>query len=349
MANSLAGPQWRNSSMPSGKIMITGTVKLEDGSPLPGSAAIKLVCGGAERTVAHTSILDDFGFETAALTDSGASGVVNGWNSLNSANGDASSGTHTNVNGNLNCDLRAELTGFSSSTINMNNPSAFDGSDVGVIWLHRLAHSNQNIVSITTLTAPKEAKKNFAQARDLMRVGKTKEAVTRYAKAVKIDPQFAEAWVGLGFAQYWMNSSDAAEKSVLTARDIDPKLPGIYQILGYIASDRKDWNTSAQYLSEAERLDPMASALPWFVSAVAYYQLHRFHDAETSIRQEMQLDTQHHYRRAQFLLGLILVARNEVAPGAQVLREYLASSPDPVDVTPANAMLRRISTLNAKK
>jgi hypothetical protein len=76
--------------------------------------------------------------------------------------------------------------------------------------------------------------------------------------------------------------------------------------------------------------------------------MHRFNEAEKSIRQEMQIDTERHYRRAQFLLGLILVARNEIITGTQALREYLAGAPDPGDVRTANAMLSRLALLAAK-
>jgi tetratricopeptide (TPR) repeat protein len=342
----LTSSSWRTYSVPS-KTLLTGSVKIDDGSALPGSAAIVLICGGSVRTVAHTSILDDFGFETVALSGSSSPGVANAWSLLSSANSDASSAMHS-LSGNSNCDLRAELSGFRSTTINLNNPAAFNGSDIGVIWLHRIAASGDHIVSITTLAAPKAAKKSFNKARTQAFAGKLKDAVSSFRKAVKIDPQFAEAWVGLGFAQYQLGLQDEAEKSVLKARDIDAKLPGIYQILGYLASDRKDWKTAALYLEEAERLNPESSALPWYISAVAYYQLHRFNEAEKSIRQEMQIDTQRRYRRAQFLLGMILVARNEILTGTQALREYLAGSPDPADVKPANAMLSRLALVAAK-
>jgi tetratricopeptide (TPR) repeat protein len=344
----LSSSSWRGSSMLAAKVMITGTVKLDDGSPLPGSAAIELVCGASARVVAHTNILDDFGFQTVASSGNGLAGIANAWSLLGSADADAASRLRGGFGGTTNCDLRAELSGFRSSRINLNNPPSFDGTSVGVIWLHRTARSGDNTVSITTLIAPKQARKNFDKARKLAFEGKTPEAISAFQKAVKIDPRFAEAWVGLAFAQYRMRLYDAAEKSALKAREIDPKLPGIYEILGYIASDRKDWKTAAQYLDEAERLNPRSSALPWYLSAVAYYQMRHFDEAERSIRQEMKLDTARHYRRAQFLLGLILVARNEVSTGAETLREYLAGSPDPADVKPANAMLNRLALIAAK-
>ena len=343
----LNSSSWRTPGMAGANVTITGAVKLDDGSPLPGSASILLICGGAVRTVAQTSIVDDFGFQMPALSGN-TSAITNVWSLLSSANGDATPGFHGSLSGNTNCDLRAELSGFRSSSINLNNPAAFNGTDVGVIWLHRLAAPGDEIVSITTLTAPKAAKKNFDKAHALALAGKVQDAVSSFQKAVKIDPRFAQAWVDLGFAQYQMRLRDAATKSVLTAREIDPKLPGIYQVLGYIAADRKDWKAAAQYLEQAERLNPASSALSWYLSAVAYYQLHRFNEAEQSIRQEMQLDRNRRYRRAQFLLGLIQVARNEIVTGAQTLREYLAASPDPQDVKTANAMLSRLDLIAAK-
>jgi tetratricopeptide (TPR) repeat protein len=338
----MSSSPWRSVSTQSAKVMITGVVKIDDGAALPGSAAIELICGAAGRIVAHTSVLDDFIFMTAGLSENHTAGISNTRSLLNSANG------NEGFSDNTDCDLRAQLSGFRSSTLNLNNRAAYDGTSVGVIWLHRISAARENLVSITTLTAPKNAAKNFEKGRELARMGKAPDAVSSFQKAVQIDPQFAEAWVGLGFAQYQMDAQDAAEKSVLKAREIDPKLPGIYQILGYMASDRKDWKAAAQYLEEAERLNPMSSALPWYISAVAYYEMHRFNDAEKSIRQEMQIDSERHYRRAQFLLGLILVARNEIITGTEALREYLAGAPDPRDVKTANAMLSRLALLAAK-
>jgi tetratricopeptide (TPR) repeat protein len=343
----LSSSSWRTSSRPAAKVMITGMVKLDDGSRLPGSAAIELMCGASGQIVAHTNILDDFRFETVAVSGNGLGGIRNAWNLLGGGDADAASRLNSSFGGG-NCDLRAELSGFRSSRINLNDPSSFDGTSVGVIWLHRTVRSGDNMVSITTLMAPKDARKNFDKGRALALEGKASKALSAFQKAVKIDPRFAEAWIGLGFAQYRMQSPEAAEKSALKAREIDRKLPGIYEILGYIASDRKDWKAAAQYLEEAERLNPGSSALPWYLSAVAYYQMRRFPEAEKSIRQEMQIDTARHYKRAQFLLGLILVARNEVITGAEALREYLAGSPDPGDVKPANAVLSRLALIAAK-
>jgi tetratricopeptide (TPR) repeat protein len=332
--------RWSSFTAPAAKIVLTGSVKIDDGSPLPGSVSIEVSCGGATYTVAHTNVLDDFGFQASGAGQLTPLAFGNAFSSLSGTNSDAASGIHP---GSTSCDLQAELAGFRSSVISLNNPMPFDGANVGVIWLHRVGRAEGgNMVSVTTLEAPKEAKKSFDKGKDLMRAGKLADAAVWLQKAVTIDPRFAEAWVNLGFVQYKRNQSDAAEASVLKARDIDPKLAGIYQILGYIASDRRDWSAAIGYLGEAERLNPLSSALPWYLSAVAYYQLHRFNEAERSIRQEIQIDSAQRFQRARFLLGLILVARNEISTGTQMLRDYLAASPDPEDVKVANSMLSRL-------
>lgn len=338
--NSITGAKWANTPQATLRTLLTGSVKIDDGSPLPGTARILLICGSTERTVARSNLLDDFGFQIGAPADAGTAGLGSAFSAFNNSNVDAASGTHSaNQDMMSNCELRAELSGYISSTINLMNPSAFDGSGVGVIWLHRIGEDAGPQVSITTLTAPKEAKKEFEKGKELARQLKFADAANCFRKAVKIHPQFAEAWMNLGVVQYRMNAVEDAQNSEWKAREIDPKLPGIYQILGYIAADKPDWSTAVRYLEEAERLNPVSSALPWYVSAFAYYQLHQFDNAERSIRQEIKLDPQSQFRRAKYLLGLILAAQNDGYGAAHALRDYLAATPDPRDVAKAKAML----------
>ena len=103
-----------------------------------------------------------------------------------------------------------------------------------------------------------------------------------------------------------------------------------------------------RYLEQAERLEPVSSVLPWFFSALAYYQLGRFEEAERSIRAEMKLDPQFQYRRSEYLLGLILIARHDTEQGGEMLRDYLASSPNPGDVDAAKTILSRLQSVASK-
>ena len=59
-------------------------------------------------------------------------------------------------------------------------------------------------------------------------------------------------------------------------------------------------------------------------------------------------DPQFRIRRAQFLLALILIARQDTEGGAAVLHNYLAASPDPRDVDNAKNILSRLQPYAAK-
>jgi uncharacterized protein HemY len=82
----------------------------------------------------------------------------------------------------------------------------------------------------------------------------------------------------------------------------------------------------------------MNSPMAWYFSAMANYNLGRFEQAERSIRAEMKLENN---PRAEYLLGLVLIARKDLKGGAEALRTYLASSPKPEDAAMAQKQLSR--------
>jgi tetratricopeptide (TPR) repeat protein len=113
-------------------------------------------------------------------------------------------------------------------------------------------------------------------------------------------------------------------------------------MLGYAAFNQKKWDDAAGYLFQAEQLDPMNSPMPWFYSAVAYYELQKYDQAEKSIRTEIDMDPVFQNHRARYLLGMILIARHDLAGGSDALRSYLAASPDPRDVATAKSALSEL-------
>ena len=344
-----SGTRWTFGTQPTVTLNVKGTVKMDDGSPLPGSANIVVACGGATRTVTYTSLLDDFGFQLTASRETGPLGASSAFNSAGSAIGGASGGTPTAGHTQGDCELRAELSGYTSSSINLSNPMSFEGSDVGVIWLHRSSDTHTgSMISVSTLRAPKEAKKNFDKGVGFLHSEHLEEASKSFGEAVRIDPNFAEAWLNLGSVQYRLHLNDAAKDSLQKAMALDPRMPGVWQIMGYMASDREDWPAVIRDLDQAERLDPRGSSLTWFVSAVAYYRMNRYAEAERSIREEMKLDAHLQYPRSQYLLGLILIARNDIDGGTAALRNYLAATPDPRDIATAKAVLTQTSVIASK-
>ena len=318
-------------------------VKTDDSSPVPMNVALVTICSGSMRTVAHANPADDFSFQWD-IQSQYAPGPSSGTplRSLGYADGDAAA--HGGAQGLSGyCDLRAEAPGYKSSVINLLHPGTFE-PDLGVIWLHRVRTTpDDDVVSITTLSAPKDAMKDFNRGEALLKTGKLDLAAESFYNAITIDPRFAEAWFYLGKTQFGLQSDKAAQDSLERATDLDNKLAGAWQVLGYIAVNHQDWPKAAGYLDRAVRISPESSALAWYMNAVADYHLGRFDEAERSIRTELKLDPGMKNRRAPFLLGLILVSREELPEAAETLRSYLAGSPDPDDVGPAKLMLTKLS------
>ena len=272
---------WSQQSGSGGKIqsspattnsVLSGMVMMEDGSPVPGSVDIKMACNGFERTVTHTTINNDFAFQWARPAQTESSTSVYGFTStMAAALSDASSAVRSSVAGQSGyCDLRAALPGYRSSEINLNDPAAFDGSNVGVLWLRPISVHQGNMVSALSSARARESRGSYSiRVLELLHSGKLPAAVTSFQKAVTVYPQYVDAWLNLGNAQMRMGASDSARSSLQRAIELDPKMPGAWQILGYVAFNQKKWDDAAGYLCQAEQLDPMNSPMPWFYSAVA--------------------------------------------------------------------------------
>lgn len=329
-------------------IFLSGSVAVDDGSPLPGPVNIQSICSSQQRTVAHTSSNGDFAFQ---------------WADRNSAIfSDASDNVHStsfgppstaNTGGRVvdpltDCDLRAEYPGYTSSRISLFNHSSLDSAfDVGIILLHRVTGDEGTIVSMLSLKAPKDAKKNFDKGMDQIKAKKPTDAIASFQKAVATYPQYADAWLSMGRAEYAMGQKDEARADFQKAMDLDVKLVGPWQELGYMASDQSKWEEAAKYLAQALRLDPMNSPMTWYFSAMANYNLGKYDIAEKNIRSEMKLDHGAN-PRAQFLLGLTLLAKKDVAGGTDALKAYIAASPNGQDVELAKKQLSRLESQPAK-
>lgn len=325
-------------------IFLSGIVMMDDGSPLPRNVNVLGVCGIVRRTMGHTSDNGSFGFQ---------------WSTANSVFSDASQGGRVPGNGAAaltgsrngsrgldplsNCELIAESPGYASSKASLAGRGGQENFDVGMIVLHRVVAGEGHTVSMLSLQAPKEAKKNFDKGTSLAVANKPTEAAASFLTAVTIYPQYADAWLGLGKIQWQLGQKDEAHTSFGKATELDTKLVGPWQELGFLACDESRWEEAVRYLDQAIRLDPMDSAPAWFFSALANYNLGRYDAAEKSIRAELKLDHGTN-PRADFLLGLVLIARKDFAAGADALRNYIAAAPASPDVASAKRELSRLET-----
>jgi tetratricopeptide (TPR) repeat protein len=165
---------------------------------------------------------------------------------------------------------------------------------------------------------------------------------------VKIYPQYADAWLAIGKVEWQLRKKDDARAAFQKAMDLDSKLVGPWQELGFLACDDAQWENALHFLDQAVRLDPMNSGTAWYFSALASYNLGHYDLAERAARAEIKLE-QGANPHANYLLALVLIARHDPEGGAEALRSYIAAAPTAPDVADAKRVLARIETAGSNR
>lgn len=345
-ATTAASPNTANTGTGVGPrpIFLSGVVLMDDGSSLNETVNIQSICGPLTRTMAHSGTDGSFSFQWTTTTTQ-FSDASQPARSTGGTSGTALTGTRSGSRGLdplANCELTAEAPGFTASRVSLYNRQ-LGSTDVGAIVLHRAAPDEGHTVSILALRAPKEAKRLFDKGTALAAAHKQPEAIDSFTASVALYPEYADAWLALGRAQSLSGDKYLAGRSFRKAMDLDAKLVGPWQELGLLACEVSKWEEAAHYLDQAVRLDPMDSAAAWYFDAVSNYHLGRYALAERSVRAEMKLDR---VRKplADYLLGMILIARQDLAGGAEALRNFIASSPPSPDAAVARAELARLES-----
>jgi tetratricopeptide (TPR) repeat protein len=331
-------------------------VVLADGSPVPINVTIQRICSGTQRTVAYTDDKGRFSFQFGGQTQSIVSDASDsGFGSRNSSSlggfgssqsaGVLGSGGADSFGGMSNCELRANLGGYTSDTISLYNRTPLDASDVGIIVLHRIAGVEGTSVSASSLMAPKDAKKAYERGLQALLKSKPDDAAKEFEKAVSMYPKYADAWVSLGKARILLKDNERGGAAMLKAMEADPKLVAPYLELGLLSARQEKWEESNQYLEHAVKLDPVSYPQAWYTCAVAKYNLKKYEEAEKNARQAVKLDLRHVNPREQYLLGLILEAREDYAGAATEFSSYVQLSPHAPDTAQVQDEIRRIEKM----
>ncbi|MES1257193.1 MAG: tetratricopeptide repeat protein [Acidobacteriota bacterium] len=326
-------------------IFISGKVTMDDGSPIPPNVAIQRVCNGNPRSVAYADSRGHFSFQwgqqSSFMSDASeagggglgglGSGSTGGFGSAQSAGGGNPLASDPFGHQMANCELRAQLGGYRSDSINLINRNPMDNPDVGMIVLHRLANVEGTSISATSFMAPKDAKKAYEKGLQSMLKNKNEDASKEFEKAVLAYPKYADAWMSLGKIRLQQKALEPAREAMLKAIEADPKLVGPYIDLGIMAAQQQKWEEAGQYLDRGLKLDPIDFPQAWYVDSVANYNLKKYDAADKSAREALKQDPRHGNPRIQYLLGLILVEKHDYPGSAEQFRDYLKNAPNAAD------------------
>lgn len=321
-------------------ILLSGRVMIDDGTPVTKPVAINRVCG---TRVVHESYTDSHGYfsfyvgqQTRDFVDASMSGPDF------TRPTDPNRGESTVSERDLwTCELRADFSGFRSDSIVLAGHTWSD-PNVGNIVLHRRGKVEGTTVSVTSLKAPKEAKKALEKARKLMAKKRLDEARQQLEQAVGSYPQYAEAWVALGEIYQQSNRAADAQKAFEQALAADSRYIAPYFDLAVLAAQANQWQRVAELTDKALALNSYDYAAIHFYNAAAYFNLHNVDRAEKSARSARRLDSQYRIPAIDLLLGEILTQRQDYTGAADEFRSFLKYSPNGVQAEQARAQLATI-------
>ena len=336
-------------------IYISGKVAMQDGSAV-SQINIERVCGGIAKTVAYTDSNGHFSFQwgdrNMIVTDASDAGTgrdrassSGGFGSSQSAGGGSALAPDPFASRMMNCELRANVPGFTSDTVDLFNRRTADNPDVGLIVLHRTAGIEGSSISVTSMMAPKAAKKAYEHGLQSLLKSKRDDAAKDFEKAVAVYPQYAEAWVNLGKLRIEQQAVEAARAALKKAIESDPKLVTPYMELGLLAAKDANWEESGKYLDRAVELDPVDFPQGWYADAVANFNLGKYDAAEKGARAAVKLDPRHVNPRSCYLLGLVLTEKHDYAGAAAELTTFIKLAPHAPDLAQARARLGELEKL----
>jgi len=340
-------------------LRVSGRVAIDDGSPLTFPATIERVCAGNPHAEGYTDSEGNFALtlgqhpdvigdasETPAASDHGSSPAGMSQVNLPSGGSNQSSRTLAGDNRMANCELRANLAGYTSEKINLATRSAMDSPDVGTILLHRMgAPDTAMTVTATTLRASKEARRALQKGLELSKKNRPEKAIASLQEAVKIYPEFAFAWYQLGILQLENDHTPDAHESFEAAVKAEPRWPEPYLRLAAMAVKAHDWKEVADSTEHVLHLNTFQYPQAYFLHGAASFNLHHVDLAEEDGLAAEKLDVQHQYPQIEKLLGTIYSERHRYADAAEKFRSYLMLAPGAEDAPFARQQLAYMEAL----
>jgi Tetratricopeptide repeat len=329
---------------------ISGMVAMEDGSPLPIGVVIERICNGNKIKESHVSSGGQFSFQVGANTSMLMDASDSGWGSFGVPGASSQQGANMasllgtgSTTALLGCELRADLPGYRSSTVILTGSQLMGRViDVGTIVLHPIAKVQGTTVSLTSLRAPKDAKKALERGDKALKKAKLGEAETSFRDAVSIYPSYAAAWFSLGRIYQEQNRTQDARLAFSRARESDPNFVLPYVELARLAAVERNWKETAELTDHAVTLNPLDIPDGFFLNSLANYNLKNFDAAERSALKAQRLDSTHRLPLGHLILASILRQKQDLTGEAEQLRSYLKYAPQSSSAGQVQARLQEL-------
>ncbi len=333
-------------------LFLTGSVVDADGSRLPMGATIVRTCGGRIKREAAVDINGFFSFQVGGVhTDPGmlpeaSDDTFDGMGPMGGRGSQRFAGPNgvdiTSTPDLMGCELSAQLPGYKSSTIILDNPHMTGTMDVGTIVLYPMTKVLGTTVSATSLAAPKPAKKAFEHANHALEKKNLVNAEQYLKTAVEAYPNYAEAWYRLGQVYQEQKRNPDARASYGKAIAADAKFVNPYIKLAQISFQERNWQEVANLTDRALEMDPLDFPEGFFFNSIAYYTMNKLDVAEKSVRKAQLLDSRHRIPQTYLVLADILQQKGDVTGAIEQLQNYLKLVPDSTRADEIQARLQKL-------
>ena len=331
-------------------LYLSGKVVLANGMPPPEPVKIYLDCNGQRRPAGYTNTKGTFSVDlndrnNLAFADASVQGAPVGIGQQGGGGGFGAVGTDLSTRsdglGRVNlfgCQLLAELGGYQADPIPLGTRSVFDNPNIGTVVMQRLDGVEGSSISVTSLSAPKKAKKAYDKA---FREMQKKEPNLQKAKkelesAVGLHSEYATAWNLLGRIRMMQDDREGSRAAFEKAVAADPKFLDPYPVLARLALTEQRWDDGLQWSNQLLRLNPHASMAHYF-SAIANFRLGRMEASKKSVVELKEKNADREFPQSHQILGMIHAQQGLYEQAAVSYRDYLTVQPD----GPAASQIKR--------
>ena len=324
-------------------LILSGKVMLGNGMPPPEPVKIYLDCNGQRRPAGFTSTKGTFSVDlndrnNIAFADASVQGTPAGIGQQAGGGGGGFGAVGTDLStrsdglGRVNlfgCQLLAELGGYQADPIQLGTRSVFDNPNVGTMVLRRLDGVEGTSISVTSLSAPKKARKAYDKAfREMQKKEPNlQKAEKELETAVGLHSEYATAWNMLGRIRMMQDDREGGRAAFEKAVEADPKFLDPYPALSRLALTEQRWDDGLQWSNQLLRLNPHASMAHYF-SAIANFQLGRMEASRKSVLELKEKNADREFPQSHQILGMIHAQQGLYEQAAVSYRDYLTVQPD---------------------
>lgn len=309
---------------------VYGSIRTENGMPVPYSASVELRCGVQLVLAVHPNVKGQFDFnlqggpqsdaDMSAAVDRSAPQTINPSESQGGNMMPEPSGRELD-----DCELRISAPGYQpvSKVVMLNTPTV-GGLNVGTVVLTPLSGAAAE-VSASMLLVPAKARKEFEKGENDLRHNKLPSAQGHLQKAVAEYDKFAPAWDELGRVYFTNHQNDQAGQAYAKAIGADPQFVPGYVDLAQLQYEEGQFGNAAESAGKALALSPGLVPAS-YIEAAADLKLNRLDDAEKSARLA-ERGPHREIPQVSLLLADILMAKREYAGAVTEMQSYLKDYP----------------------